>query len=343
MNASSWIGGANYAFPQGRNVTGYQFNDDFSWVTGNHTIKLGYTFRRDDITDYTPSEHNINFAGGENFMFDEGDFAAGWSDEWAERFPQRLSEPVALYTMGVYAQDQWKPRPNLTVTYGLRIEHDSNPLCRTNCVSTLSQDFSSLPSSTTSPYNQLIASGREQAFFEERNVAIEPRFGFSFLPGGADAKTTIRGGFGMFADYFPAQIMGDLMSNMPNVDRFTVTRCGVRQQHHAGPGLVSQWPRRFGRHPMLLCRACSLRVHYYGTQNTDGSIACPDPLSIYCASGGVFTRPTITTGVHIAKLPVYEEWSLAVEREIAKNTVFSLNYIGNRSYHQPVSEHAERI
>ncbi len=46
--------------------------------------------------------------------------------------------------------------------------------------------------------------------------------GFSYLPGGANSKTTIRGGFGMFADYFPAQIMGDLIANVPSVDRFTV-------------------------------------------------------------------------------------------------------------------------
>ena len=336
VNASSWIGGANYAFPQGRNVTGYQFNDDFSWVRGNHTIKLGFTMRRDDITDYTPSEHNINFAGGENFMFDEGDFAAGWSDEWAERFPLRLSEPVALYVMGGYAQDQWKPMPNLTLTYGLRLEHDSNPLCRTNCVSTLSQDFSNLPSSTTAPYNQLIASGRQQAFFDERNVAIEPRFGFSFLPGGAGAKTTIRGGFGMFADYFPAQIMGDLMANMPNVDRFTVLGSAFGNNITLDPASsVSGHAAAVASNSAL--QSLFSQGGYYGVKNADGSIACPDPMSIYCASGGVFTRPTITSVSHTVKLPIYEEWSLAVEREIARNTVFSVNYIGNRSYHQPVS------
>ena len=63
-------------------------------------MKFGFTFRRDDITDYTSSEHNITYAGGENFILDQSDFAAGYSDEWAERFPQRLSQPVALYVDG---------------------------------------------------------------------------------------------------------------------------------------------------------------------------------------------------------------------------------------------------
>lgn len=336
VNSSSWVGGADYAFPQGRNVTGYQFNDDASWITGKHTIKFGYTMRRDDITDYTPSEHNINFGGGENYIFDEGDFAAGWADEWAERFPQRLSEPVALYVMGGYVQDQWKPAPYLTLTYGLRIEHNSNPLCRTNCVASFSQDFSNLPSGTATPYNQLIASGREQAFFNERNIAYEPRIGFSFLPGGADSKTTIRGGFGIFADYFPAQIMGDLMANMPNVDRFTVLGAA-----YGNPITLDSASSLSGHAAAVTSNAALQSLYsqggYYGVRNSDGTIACPDPLSIYCASGGVFTRPTITSVAHTVKLPIYEEWSLAVEREVAKNTVLSVNYIGNRSYHQPVA------
>ncbi len=58
----------DYAFPQGRNVTGYQFNDDLSWTQGKHTVKVGYAFRRDDITDYTSSEHNITYGGGENIV-----------------------------------------------------------------------------------------------------------------------------------------------------------------------------------------------------------------------------------------------------------------------------------
>ncbi len=41
------------SFPQGRNVTQYQFLDDFSWTKGAHSLKFGGNFRRYDITDYT--------------------------------------------------------------------------------------------------------------------------------------------------------------------------------------------------------------------------------------------------------------------------------------------------
>ena len=43
---------ARESFPQGRNITQYQFIDDFSWTHGNHTFKFGENFRRYDISDH---------------------------------------------------------------------------------------------------------------------------------------------------------------------------------------------------------------------------------------------------------------------------------------------------
>ena len=40
------------SFPQGRNITQYQFIDDFSWTHGNHTFKFGENFRRYDVSDH---------------------------------------------------------------------------------------------------------------------------------------------------------------------------------------------------------------------------------------------------------------------------------------------------
>lgn len=326
-NSSSWIGGADYVFPQGRNVTGYQFNDDVSWTRGKHTVKAGFTMRRDDITDFTPSEHNINFGGGENFILDQGNFAAGFSDEWAERFPQRASEPVALYAMGAYVQDQYKPTPSLTLTLGLRLEHNSNPLCRTNCVSNLSQDFSTLASDTSTAYNSLISAGRKRAFFSQQSVAWEPRFGFAYQPGGPESKTTIRGGFGMFANYFPGEIMGDLLANAPNVDRFTVLGAA-----YGNPITMDSTLPTSGHAQAVTSNNALQSLFGQGACYT----GCGPALSLSTVTGGVFTRPTFTSVAHHVSLPTNEEWSLAVERQVAKNTVVSLNYVGNRTYHQPV-------
>lgn len=330
-NAADWVGGADYAFPQGRNVTGYQFTDDLSWVKGKHNLKVGFAFRRDDITDYTDSEHNVKFGGGENIIYDQGDFAAGYSDVWAERFPRRLTEPVALYVEGFYVQDQWKPIPSFTVTAGLRVEHNSNPLCRTNCVANFSQDFSSLPTSRATPYDSLIASGRSQAFFQQQNIAWEPRLGFSYLPSGPGSKTTVRGGFGMFADYFPAQIMGDLVGNVPNEDRFTVLGAA-----YGNPTTLDSTRADSGHAQAVTSNAALQTLFPLGGYYRNAAGTCPDSLSIYCATGGVFSRPTFISVAHKISLPTYEEWSLAIEHQVAKNTAIAVTYVGNRSYHQPV-------
>ncbi len=46
---------------------------------------------------------------------------------------------------------------------------------------------------------------------------------------------------------------------------------------------------------------------------------------------------------HKVFLPSYEEWSLAVEREVAKNVVASLTYVGNHGYHEPVAQAVQRL
>ena len=329
---SDMVGGEDLAFPQGRNVTGYQFGDDLTWTKGKNTWKFGWAFRRDDITDYTPSIRQISNGGGENIVLDQGDFAAGYSDEWAERFPQRPTEPIAMYVEGFYGQDQYKPLPNLTVTIGLRVEHDSNPICRTNCVSNFSEDFSQLPTATNTPYNQIFASGRSKGFFDEQPLGWQPRLGFSYLPFGPGSKTTIRGGVGLFNDYFPAQIMGDLISNVPNVDRFTVLGAAYGNPITMSPALASS-----GHATAVASNQALQALFPVGGYYKNAAGTCPDPLSIYCATGGVFSRPTVTAVAHKVFLPAYDEWSLAIENQILKNTVLAVQYVGNRSYHQPVS------
>ncbi|HEX5234423.1 MAG TPA: carboxypeptidase regulatory-like domain-containing protein [Silvibacterium sp.] len=323
-NSSDWIGAADYAFPQGRNVTGYQFGDDFSLTRGNHTIKVGWTMRRDDITDYSSSEHNINFGGGESFILDQGMFAGGFQDEWREWFPQRLSQPVALYVMGGYAQDQWKVRPNFTLTAGLRLEHNSNPLCLTNCVSRLSDNFINLPTDPTTPYNQLISSGQRQAFHKDQPIAYEPRVGFSYQP---TSKTTVRGGFGMFADYFPAQIMGSLMSNAPNVTDFRIFGVNL-----GGPTFLPIDPSQQGSGHALATLSNDIFQQQFANGGSYSTIR-----AAVLGQGGNFSSPSFTSVQQKIHLPTYEEWSLAVEREVTRNTVISLQYVGNRGYHEPVA------
>src|SRR5215471_11356435 len=57
--------------PQGRNVTQYQFIDDCSVTEGEHSLKFGLSFRRNDISDFDPGIGSIGASEGttlENFF-----------------------------------------------------------------------------------------------------------------------------------------------------------------------------------------------------------------------------------------------------------------------------------
>lgn len=321
--AAAWPGGYNLIWPQGRNVTGYQFQDDLSWTKGKHTITTGWTMRRDDITDFSPAEYT---SSPEAFTT-SGSFQQGYVDYWFQQFPTRLTQPVALYAMGWYGQDQWKVLPNLTLTYGLRMEHNSNPICRTNCFARLSGDFSAVSTSANTPYNQLISSGLTQAMPNLQMLALEPRVGFAFLPFGADSKTTIRGGFGMFADTFPGQIASSFLNNAPVNVPFTIY----------GPA--------FGGGNTALVPSAA---------NSSASIAAASAkaFSAGFASGTNFatlsqlpgfSAPNIATSVHQLYDPTYEEWSLAIEQQVGRMDSFSIMYVGNRTYRQPIQNNGVNV
>jgi hypothetical protein len=314
--AGAWPGGYNLIWPQGRNVTGYQFQDDISWTRGKNTMSFGWTMRRDDLTDFSPSE----YTGSPEAVATNASFQQGYVDEWFEQFPTRQTQPVALYTMGWYAQDQWKPVPNLTLTYGLRMEHDSDPICRTDCFARLGTDFNAASTDTSTPYNMLISSGHETALASMQSIGLEPRFGFAYLPFGSAGRTTIRGGFGMFADAFPGQIADMFLNNAPTNVPFTLF----------GPAFGGSNLALVPGAPGSAQGSAAASNAAFQTGFTNG--ASLDSLS----SVPGFSAPNISSARHTIKYPTYEEWSLSIEQQLSKNDSFSIQYVGNRSYHQPV-------
>jgi hypothetical protein len=307
----AWPGGYNIIWPQGRDVTGYQFQDDVSWTKGKHTVSIGWDMRRDDITDYSPEE----YTSSPEAYTTNGSFQQGYVDLWFEQFPTRNTQPVALYGMGWYVQDQWRTLPNLTLTYGLRMEHNSNPICRTSCFARLSTDFASASTATTTPYNKLISSGLSSALAGLQEIGYEPRFGFDYLPFGPQSHTTVRGGFGMFADAFPGQIADLFLNNAPTNVPFTIY----------GPA--------FGGNPT------SALIPTAPGSAASAAVAANAGFVASFASGGSnatgISAPNIATAVQKIYNPSYAEWSMAIEQELGKRDSLSIMYVGNHSYHEP--------
>jgi hypothetical protein len=297
------------AVPQGRNVTQYQVGDDFSITKGNHSVKLGLTFRRNDVTDFDPGIGSVGASEGTTLA----NFFDGIGGTYFQSFPSQPSQPIALYALGFYGQDEWSVKPNLKLTFSLRGEHFSNPVCQTDCFARLKGDFLTASHEVNQPYNQAIISGQNQALPNYTAVEWLPRFGFTWTPFGR-TNTVIRGGFGLFADSFPGTVADQLLSNAPLQAGFNI----------AGGALS---PAVAGNQGQL---AAQSNAAFQAAFSHGGTLA-----SIQNAVPG-FTPPTINTVANRIQNPRYQEWNLELQQGLGQKMLFSLNYVGNHGIHEVV-------
>ncbi len=326
------LGGEDYVWPQGRNVTGYQFIDDLSIVHGNNTIRVGWDMRRDDVTDYSPSVLTTPLVYASEGGFTQGSsafgstgFASGSGDLYVQQFPTRLTQPLAVYNMGGYLQDEWKALPNLTLTVGLRLERNSDPLCHTSCFAYFNGDYNTINADPSTPYNAQIAANQKRAFHSFQTVGYEPRIGFSFSPMGPGTKTVVRGGFGIFHDAFPATIADNILNNAPINTNFTIP----------GPA--------FGGSPFALDPGTPGSAATIASQSNaafQSAFASGGSFNTISAAVPTFSAPSFTNPARQLYYPTYEEFNLQIEHQITNSMAVSVNYVGNHGYHEPVQNNS---
>jgi len=332
--AASTVGGIDYAWPQGRNVTGYQIVDDYSYsLTAKHTLKLGIYFHRNLISDHDygtftsgldiPLTLNDFYYGG---MGDGANGAASGLTELLQNFAKSTDQPIKLYQLGWYVQDEWKPRSDLKLTFALRLDHNAVPECGTNCFSRFSGPFASVADPTgTTPYNSSIVTGLNKAFTGFTNIAYQPRFGFAYSPSYLK-NVVFRGGVGIFMDTFPGQIADSLSGNVPIVNPFVTYFANLAP----GETETSNYVNAFG------FNASSNVFALASASNTALSTGFPNNAtlaSLQAATNGFFTPPGFTNTGHIVA-PTTTEWNFEVQKQIGNSTAITLNYVGNHGIHQ---------
>jgi hypothetical protein len=307
------MGGDLAAFPQGRNVTQYQFLDDFSWTKGAHSLKFGGNFRRYDITDYFFSQ----FTNPLSVITSVSGFYNGIAGEFLQNFPARTTEPVALWGLGAYAQDEWRVNKSLKLTLALRLEHNSNPNCNLNCASYLSTPLLQSSTSGNTPYNQMILANQGGAFRATDTIDLAPRFGFAWSPGGSD-KTVLRGGFGIFYDAFPSIFADNSMSNIPNV--IPETLLGVPWADNTTPA---------GAWAIASSSAAAIRNGFVnGASYNSLSATLPG-----------FSAPSVNNFAGTFKTPRYQEYSLQLQQQLDDKSSMTLGYVGNHGLDIPISNY----
>jgi hypothetical protein len=314
LDTNSWsaLGGENSAFPQGRNVTQAQFVDDLSITRGSHELKMGANYKRLDITD------GIFGARAVTPLTEVGsttDFLLGFIDVFAQRFPTKLEQPMAMYSVGLYFQDQWRVNRNLKLTMTLRADRNSNMVCQTNCFTSLAGgDFAQITHDSTIPYNQLIKANQHTAFPNIEKVVMQPRFGFAWTPR-SNQNTVFRGGIGLFSDLYPGTIVDTFARNSPSLNSFVLGG----YLYSPDEGAAS------------------------GTQNLAAANAAFN--SNFTSGGNALTlttpKPTFNSVVSTLKNPKYLEWNFEVQQAIGSKTSFNLNYVGNRGYDEFIGNNAQ--
>ncbi len=163
-----------------------QFNvvPSSTMISGNHTFRFGADYRRlSPIIGLRTSEEDVFFNGANQAI-------TGMSAR-AGLFTRAGSQKPVFNNLSLYAQDQWRPLPNLTLTYGLRWE--LNPAPSIHGARPIALDQLAEPSQL-----EAVASGKR--LWETTFLNFSPRFGFAYQPGRDNSSLVLRGGIAVLYD-----------------------------------------------------------------------------------------------------------------------------------------------
>jgi hypothetical protein len=176
----------------------YSYGDNLTWSHGKHNSKFGAQLFRaqNNFLQNTSSGllgsfgYSGVFSGNPNVNqsvgYDFADFLMDYSNAYSV---SEISGKFGLrqYRFGVFAQDDWKVTPKLTVNYGLRWQYDQPAYEVHNRIANLNPSTGAL---------QLAGqNGNSRSLYSPTYTDFGPRVGFAYS---VDPKLVIRGGFGIF-------------------------------------------------------------------------------------------------------------------------------------------------
>jgi hypothetical protein len=204
--------GVAAGFPQGRIINVYQLQDNASMLRGHHSIKFGGEFDQQRSPNvFLPENNGL-------FVF------TSFSDVIANNPLETqiaLGSPIlpfSEYDLGLYVQDDWKVKTNLTLNLGMRWDWYQQAVNLLHQRS-VAQEKGPLPLwSTNLPLNQTTVPSVPNQL---RNFA--PVLGFAWTPKmfGND-KTVIRGGFRIAYDPAFYNLFLNVATSAPSVNLATL-------------------------------------------------------------------------------------------------------------------------
>jgi len=287
--------------PQGRTVSVTQFADNLSWVRGKHSMIMGIDYRR--LGNSVPFLPNIN-----------GAFRFSTTARLVANSPTSVilvgGQPTIKYKeqdQFYFFQDNWKFRENLTLELGVRYENTGQPI---NTLHDISLATETNP--TTALWLQSIPLAQRtfpKIPVDKNNFA--PRLGFAWSPRMGDGRfskmlfgdrdaTVVRAGYSVAYDPAFYNILLNVSTSSPIVFNNQVINTGT----NAAP--LFRIPANPTGDVVRSALGAFLQKNTF------------DPR--------FFTQTSVGSDFHS---PMAQQWSFSIQRQINRNNVAEVRYVGN--------------
>jgi hypothetical protein len=300
----------------------YHWRDVLTHVKGAHTLKFGYEgWYGDDVEPFQGpwSQPKFSFNNLLTLAQDAPTNENGIMYNPATGQQQLWNWDAAARTFGLFVEDTWKARRNLTVTLGLRYDDSGNPWSKSAATV-----FGNFYLGTGDTEQQQIANGyakgTHNALLHSVNNLFSPRIGVAWDPTGK-GDWVVRGGFGIYNNW--------------------LTSANVQEEFRGSPpGLVLPTFFAGGTNsatPPIFELGNSNKPPFGFTFPTFGNGITGDPNQFtgggLNAQGGVVGAGFAIGGINpLLKSPKSNIWSLSVEHKISRIFAASVGYSGSHSY-----------
>jgi hypothetical protein len=344
MAGFSPVGVDVFNFPQRRVNNTYQLADQLTLRRGNHNLVFGSDNRRTELNSILPRNFRplLSFQGEPRLATGTGglaisnqfvDAATLAAASAASGFFQTITAGsdsganLRFYQIDAFAQDEWRVRPNLSLSLGLRFEYNT-PVREVH--NRIEDTFNDPALSLVSGLETFIA-GRTRIYDPDLNN-FSPRLGLAYAPHwfGAPGATRLRLGYGRYND----QILGAVVSQSRNVfpDFLTVNTAGglgnllfplvplsLLNPSDPNLGLVQPGTLNLLNPNFTLAQQVATIEHLASAGDV-----------LPGASGVEATLPS-----RRQKAPDADQFALTFEQLFGRDTILSVAYVGTRARNLP--------
>ena len=324
-----FTGGLTSDNPQKNSWNTFQFYDDAFWTKGKHSFRFGVNVERDQLNVIrSPRPGGIfQFATMQDFLNDCGGNTGGscsgasGTQKISTDLPGKTAPSEPRQTIfGVYFQDDWKLRPNLTLNLGLRYEPTTVPNDPQGRNATLPSIYDTTGTQlplcgkqfTDSTTGTVICNPQTNGLFRNNTWHdFDPRVGFAWDPQ-SNGKMSVRGGIGMY-DQLP---LIAFMGSTANTQTYPFLLAG--SNGNLSNGAFGEFGSFSGACP-----------------------AKPAPNTPYPAGTPMFCQVS-AGGVQGSRAAFIEQnpkrayviqWNFSIERQIMPNLTFLIGYVGSHGVH----------